>query len=80
VTVAQRHHARSEQAGTLLGVVCFSCAVARGGLPVSLSHQRQDLDRGVIVVHHLALRRLPDELRKGRSDVPCHRLDDVPLG
>ena len=47
---------------------------------VSLSHQFENLDRGVIVVEHVALRRLPDQLIKRRLEVCRDGLHDVPLG
>ncbi len=48
--------------------------------PPRLSHQLQDLDRGVIVVQHVALGRLPDQLVEGRSEVGRDCRHDVPLG
>ena len=49
-------------------------------MPGAFAHQLQDLDRGVVVVQHLALRRLPDQLVERRSEVRRDRLHDVPLG
>ncbi len=80
VTVAQRDHARSEQAGALVGVGPVAIGTGLGFWPAALSHQFQDFDRGVIVVQHVALGRLPDQLRKGRSNVGGDRTHDVPLG
>ena len=64
----------------LVGVVAFALGIGQGLVPAALAHQLQDLDRGVIVVQHVALRRLPDQLVEGRRQVRRHRLHDVPLG
>ena len=64
VAVAQRDHARGVQAAALVGVARVARGTGQGLLPASFPHQLQDLDRGVIVVQHLALRRLPDQLRQ----------------
>jgi len=55
-------------------------AVRQGLLPAALSHQLQDLDGGVIVVQHVALRRLPDQLVEGRRQVRGDCLHHIPLG
>ncbi len=79
VAIAQRHHARREQPGALVGIVSF--ALGRGqDLRAALPHQLQDLDGGVIVVQHLPLGRLPDQFLEGRGQVLRDRTDDVPLG
>ena len=76
----KRDHARGVQAPPLVGVARVARGTGQGLLPGSFSHQLQDLDRGVIVVQHLALRRLPDQLIERRSEARRHRLHDVPLG
>jgi len=57
--VAQRHHARREQAAPPVGIVFLSLGIGQGLFPAAC-HQFQDLDRGVVVVQHLPLGRLPD--------------------
>ena len=78
VAVAQGDHARGEQTLALVGVA-LSIGIGQGLLPAAFAHQFQDLDRRVVVVQHLPLRRLPDQLVKRRSEVRRHRLHDVPL-
>jgi hypothetical protein len=78
-TLAQRHHARREQAAPFVGIASFSLGTGRG-LLAAVSHQLQDLDRGVIVMQHLPLGRLPDQLLKGWGQVRSDRSHDVPLG
>ncbi len=76
VTIAESLHGRSEQALAVIGdVLIFRCF-----LPVLISHQFEDLDRGVVVVEHLALGRLADQLIKDGLDVHRDSLDDVSLG
>jgi hypothetical protein len=80
VTIAQGDHTGRVQAPALVGVVHVSHSIGQGLLPATFPHQLQDLDRGVIVVQHVPLRRLPDQLRKRRSEVRRDGLHDVPLG
>jgi hypothetical protein len=77
VAVAQSDHAGGVQAAAPVGV---DRGAGQGRLPGSFSHQLEDLDRGVIVVQHVPLRRLPDQLRERRSEVQRDGLHDVPLG
>ncbi|HEY7309258.1 MAG TPA: hypothetical protein VH643_07885 [Gemmataceae bacterium] len=78
-TVAQRHHPRGEQAAPFVGIGSFSLGTGHS-LLAAAPPQLQDLDRGVIVVQHLALGRLPEQLLEGGSQARRHRLHDVPLG
>src|SRR5262249_11064567 len=79
LTVAQRHHARSPQTRALLDLVDFFLDTIQERWPATLAHQLQDLDRGVVVVQHFALGRLPDQLVEGRRQLGRDRLHAVPL-
>src|SRR5205807_1128014 len=46
----------------------------------SRRHHRQDLHRGVVVVHDFSLRRLPDQFLIGGFQHPLDLLHDLPLG
>lgn len=46
----------------------------------SFAHQFQDPHPGVVVVHDVALRRLPDQFLKNRLHILGGRRDDIPLG
>jgi hypothetical protein len=60
----QAHDARSVQTGALIR---------------HLPHEAQDLNTGVVVVKHLALSRLPDQLLPDRLEHPGGRFDNLPL-
>ena len=59
MAVAQGDHPRGEQTPALVGVVL---GTGQRLLPGAFPHQLQDLDRRVVVVQHLPLSRLPDQL------------------
>ena len=80
VAVAQGDHARGVQAPCARRRRSVFRGTGQGLLPAAFPHQLQDLDRGVIVVQHLPLRRLPDQLVERRSEARRDRLHDVPLG
>src|SRR5512135_2410217 len=56
VTVAQGDHAGCVQATAIVGRARITLGIDGSTWPAALAHQLQNLDRGVIVVQHVALR------------------------
>ena len=63
----------------IVGGILFGLLVERRRLG-TLAHQFQNLDGRVVVVNHVALGRLPDQLLEDRFGVFGLGVNDVPLG
>jgi len=83
-TFARRDDARSEHPAAL-GLLAAGNRPVDGGilrqrlLPGAFTHEFQDLDGGVVVVHDFALSSLADQFTVGRPDDAAHGMNDVPL-
>src|SRR5437667_10590305 len=69
---------RSERACAFLGAVCLPAFLGLLTL-TPLPDCVQDHRRGVVIVRHLALSSLPDQLFPGRLDRFCRLLDLSPI-
>ncbi len=72
--VARGNHARREQAGAVRRLRFCDSLLER-----AFSHQGQDLDRRVVVVQHVPLGALPNQLLVGRRDLGKDGPQDIPL-
>ena len=83
VPLMHRHDARGEYAGTLplttAGSVFHARLRQRRSLG-ALAHQLQNLDCRIIVVQHIPLSGLPNQLMVSRLDLFGLGVDNVPLG
>ena len=77
MTAVQSDHSRGKET---LALVSVAIGVGQGLVPDAFPHQFQDLDGRVVVMQHLPLGRLPDQLIEHGGEAPSNRLHDVPLG